>query len=199
MKRSIFKIMLILSLCFALSGCSSGQREVRQIATYRIRVADSVDSLQRASDLIIVFTPEAQENILFFHSDGNVSFGYTKTSGTVSQVLLGDTAEGNSILITEECYTTDDGSVLWTQGGYLPMNIGESYLLFLKAYNSDSPYAGMYYPIELEYGRYVISPIMPLSGEDAQDQTYLEIGDATDLDTYLQWYAEVRELYPDLF
>ena len=41
------------------------------------------------------------------------------------------------------------------RGGYLPMQEGESYLLFLTAYDRDSVYAGMYFPCLLYTSRCV--------------------------------------------
>lgn len=122
--------MLLLLLLITCTAC--GQRQtVRQMAADRITQAESVSQLQEVSDLIVVFTPERQENVLSYFSDGNVSGGYTRTTGTVSQVLKGEPPE--QLVITEECYLVDN--VLWTQGGYLLMQEGESYLLFLTAYD----------------------------------------------------------------
>jgi DNA-directed RNA polymerase specialized sigma24 family protein len=52
-----------------------------------------VSQLQEVSDLIVVFTPETQENVLSRYSDGNVASGYTKTTGQVTQVLKGQAPE----------------------------------------------------------------------------------------------------------
>lgn len=128
--RKHLSLMLLLLLLITCTAC--GQRQtVQRMAADRITQAESVAQLQEVSDLIVVFTPERQENILSYFSDGNVSGGYTRTTGTVSQVLKGEPPE--QLVITEECYLVDN--VLWTQGGYLPMQEGESYLLFLTAYD----------------------------------------------------------------
>ena len=125
--RRLILSCLLLSLLL-LTAC--GQREtVYQISADRLTQAATVSQLQEVSDLIVVFTPETQENVLSRYSDGNVSSGYTRTTGRVSQVLKGQAPE--QLVITEECYTLDDA--LWTQGGYLPMEKGQSYLLFLTA------------------------------------------------------------------
>ena len=150
--RRLILSCLLLSLLL-LTAC--GQREtVYQISADRLTQAATVSQLQEVSDLIVVFTPETQENVLSRYSDGNVSSGYTRTTGRVSQVLKGQAPE--QLVITEECYTLDDA--LWTQGGYLPMEKGQSYLLFLTAYPGDSDYAGMYYPTELELGKLKCTP-----------------------------------------
>ena len=112
--RRLILSCLLLSLLL-LTAC--GQREtVYQISADRLTQAATVSQLQEVSDLIVVFTPETQENVLSRYSDGNVSSGYTRTTGRVSQVLKGQAPE--QLVITEECYTLDDA--LWTQGGYLP-------------------------------------------------------------------------------
>ena len=117
--RKHLSLMLLLLLLITCTAC--GQRQtVRQMAADRITQAESVSQLQEVSDLIVVFTPERQENVLSYFSDGNVSGGYTRTTGTVSQVLKGEPPE--QLVITEECYLVDN--VLWTQGGYLPMQEG---------------------------------------------------------------------------
>ena len=47
----------------------------------------SPEELQTASDLVVVFTPQSHETVLKRYSDGNVQFGYTKTTGRVEEVL----------------------------------------------------------------------------------------------------------------
>lgn len=200
MKKHISFIVVLLALNILLFGCAkTNSVTINQLAASRFTLAESVENLPEISDLIVVFTPESQENVLTKYSDENVSVGYTKTSGIVSQVLFGSVSEGDSILITEECYTTDSGSVLWTQDGYLPMNIGESYLLFLKAYDRDSIYAGMYFPVDLEYGKYVLQLPTTMSTETSYTNDQLEIGPYGDLDNYIEWFEAVQTLYPDIF
>ena len=200
MKKYIPFIVTLLALNILLFGCAKTKSvTINQLVTSRFSLTESADDLPEISDLIVVFIPESQENMLDKYSDGNVSYGFTKTSGTVSQVLSGHVSEGDSILITEECYTTDSGSVLWTQDGYLPMNIGESYLLFLKAYDEDSTYAGMYFPVDLEYGKYVLQLPATMSSENSYTVDHLEIGPYGDLDVYIEWFKTVQTFYPDIF
>ena len=97
---------------------------------------------------------------------------------------------------TEECYTLDDA--LWTQGGYLPMEKGRSYLLFLTAYPGGSDYAGMYYPTELELGKYPLTD-QPLTASDPVDTWQVYSPDSSALSQYQSWYQQVAALYPDLF
>ena len=191
--RKHLSLMLLLLLLITCTAC--GQRQtVQRMAADRITQAESVAQLQEVSDLIVVFTPESQENVLSYFSDGNVSGGYTRTTGTVSQVLKGEPPE--QLVITEECYLVDN--VLWTQGGYLPMQEGESYLLFLTAYDRDSVYAGMYFPTELEKGKY---PLMdePLTASDSADAWEVSVIEGDDLHDYQNWYQQITDLYPELF
>ena len=203
MKRKT-SILLALALILSLfAGCkTTGEVEVREIQAYRLLRASTVDELRSVSDLIVVFTPENQENVLYYFDDGVVATGHTRTSGVVSEVLKGDVSAGDTIVITEECYTTEDGSVLWTQQGYLPMQDGKRYLLFLTRYSEKrTVFAGMYYPTELEYGKYLLR-------EDGGTETMtngmgtaddFEIGPYGDLEKYSSWYGQVAELYPELF
>lgn len=190
--RRLILSCLLLSLLL-LTAC--GQREtVYQVSADRLTQAATVSQLQEVSDLIVVFTPETQENVLSRYSDGNVSSGYTRTTGRVSQVLKGQAPE--QLVITEECYTLDDA--LWTQGGYLPMEKGRPYLLFLTAYPGGSDYAGMYYPTELELGKYPLTD-QPLTASDPVDTWQVYSPDSSTLSQYQSWYQQVAALYPDLF
>ena len=190
--RRLILSCLLLSLLL-LTAC--GQREtVYQISADRLTQAATVSQLQEVSDLIVVFTPETQENVLSRYSDGNVSSGYTRTTGRVSQVLKGQAPE--QLFITEECYTLDDA--LWTQGGYLPMEKGRPYLLFLTAYDRDSVYAGMYFPTELEKGKYPLTD-EPLTASDSADAWEVSVIEGDDLHDYQDWYQQITALYPELF
>ncbi len=199
MKKVLICLFSVVVL-FSLSGCSQATTiKVNCLNTDRITLANTPNDLQQISDLIIVFTPRDQENVLMHYSDGNVSVGYTKTTGIVTKILSGDILEGAEITITEECYTTNSGSELWTQQGYLPMRIGEAYLLFLKEYSPESKYAGMYFPIDLEHGKYVLPIAATMTANTSLNAEQLEVGPATDLSEYAEWYEAVCDLYPDLF
>ena len=191
--KALLSCLLALALVM-LTACGARQQTVHRLAADRVTQAAPVSQLQEVSDLIVVFTPETQENVLSRYSDGNVSSGYTRTTGRVSQVLKGQAPE--QLVITEECYTLDDA--LWTQGGYLPMEKGQSYLLFLTAYPGDSDYAGMYYPTELELGKYPLTD-QPLTASDPVDTWQVYSPDSSTLSQYQSWYQQVAALYPDLF
>ena len=191
--KALLSCLLALALVM-LTACGARQQTVHRLSADRVTQAATVSQLQEVSDLIVVFTPETQENVLSRYSDGNVSSGYTRTTGRVSQVLKGQAPE--QLVITEECYTLDDA--LWTQGGYLPMEKGQSYLLFLTAYPGDSDYAGMYYPTELELGKYPLTD-QPLTASDPVDTWQVYSPDSSTLSQYQSWYQQVAALYPDLF
>ena len=195
MRRTKVLLSCLLALALVmLTACGARQQTVHRLSADRVTQAATVSQLQEVSDLIVVFTPETQENVLSRYSDGNVSSGYTRTTGRVSQVLKGQAPE--QLVITEECYTLDDA--LWTQGGYLPMEKGQSYLLFLTAYPGDSDYAGMYYPTELELGKYPLTD-QPLTASDPVDTWQVYSPDSSTLSQYQSWYQQVAALYPDLF
>lgn len=191
--KALLSCLLALALVM-LTACGARQQTVHRLSADRLTQAATVSQLQEVGDLIVVFTPETQENVLSRYSDGNVSSGYTRTTGRVSQVLKGQAPE--QLVITEECYTLDDA--LWTQGGYLPMEKGRSYLLFLTAYPSGSDYAGMYYPTELELGKYPLTD-QPLTASHAAGAWQVYSPDGSALSQYQSWYQQVAALYPDLF
>lgn len=191
--KALLSCLLALALVM-LTACGARQQTVHRLSADRLTQAATVSQLQEVSDLIVVFTPETQENVLSRYNDGNVSSGYTRTTGRVSQVLKGQAPE--QLVITEECYTLDDA--LWTQGGYLPMEKGRPYLLFLTAYPSGSDYTGMYFPTELELGKYPLTD-QPLTASDAAGAWQVYSPDSSTLSQYQSWYQQVAALYPDLF
>lgn len=194
-------MVCVLALSLVVVGgvvyISNGPYTVNQVMADRITLVNSVSQLEELSDLVVLVTPKTQENVLIKDPiDNNVITGYTKTTATVLDVIKGNVTEGQEVLITEECYTTNLNSVLWTQQGYLPMEDGDSYLLYLKAYTDDSSYKGMYFPIDLEYGKYVLPQTAPIS---AKATTYtaeqLQIGTETDAAKYREWYQQVVSSY----
>lgn len=190
MRRTKALLSCLLALLLVmLTACGARQQTVHRLSADRLTQAATVSQLQEVSDLIVVFTPETQENVLSRYSDGNVASGYTKTTGQVTQVLKGQAPA--QLVITEECYTADDA--LWTQGGYLPMETGKPYLLFLTAYDDGSDYAGMYFPTELERGKYPLGQALTTADSAAQWQVYSLDGDT--LSDYQSWYRQVSALY----
>lgn len=198
MKKS--KKILILALAFVFAAgviyVSHGPYVVKQIMSERVPLAQSPVQLEEVSDLIVLAKPQVKKNVLVRDSsDHSIILGYTKTAVDVLQVLKGDASKGQRIEITEECYTTNLNLVLWTQQGYLPMKKGNKYLLYLKAYPRDSEYQGMYFPVDLEYGKYVIFQAAAASEEAAYTAKQLQIGAGTDILKYTEWYQKVVGAY----
>jgi len=168
------------------------------VATDRGQLATSVNSLKAVRDLILIaYADQAGENTLIHAETGDIVSGYTNTRLTIDTVFKGDVQTDSQIAITEECYTTAFGTVFWTQQGYVPIQPGTKYLLFLKAYPDDSDFAGMYYPVDLEYGKYVIPSDINANRLEtlSNSREKLEIGTATDLDVYLEWYYTIMQEY----
>ena len=192
--RKHLSLMLLLLLLITCTAC--GQRQtVQQMAADRITQAESVAQLQEVSDLIVVFTPERQENVLSYFSDGNVSGGYTRTTGTVSQVLKGESPE--QLVITEGCYLVDN--VLWTQGGYLSPCRRASPICCSSPPTTGTPSTpGCTSPTELEKGKYPLTD-KPLTASDSADAWEVYVIEGDDLHDYQDWYQRITALYPELF
>lgn len=104
MRRTKVLLSCLLALALVmLTACGARQQTIHRLPADRVTQAATVSQLQEVSDLIVVFTPETQENVLSRYSDGNVASGYTKTTGQVTQVLKGQAPE--HLVITEERYT----------------------------------------------------------------------------------------------
>lgn len=104
MRRTKVLLSCLLALALVmLTACGARQQTIHRLPADRVTQAATVSQLQEVSDLIVVFTPETQENVLSRYRDGNVASGYTKTTGQVTQVLKGQAPE--HLVITEECYT----------------------------------------------------------------------------------------------
>lgn len=160
--KALLSCLLALALVM-LTACGARQQTVHRLSADRVTQAATVSQLQEVSDLIVVFTPETQENVLSRYRDGNVSTGYTRTTGQVSQVLKGQAPAQ----------------------------------LVITAYDAGSDYAGMYYPTELERGKYPLGQALTTADSAAQWQVYSLDGDT--LSDYQSWYRQVSALYPDLF
>lgn len=167
----------------------------------RLRLAKSPSELWDTSDLIVVAQIAAPgiDRYHYFPGTDNIMVGYMETDLIVEEVLKGALSPEETVTITEECYTTEGGAVLVTQDGYLPAQPGTRYLFFLSAYDGGD-YDGMYFPVDLEYGRYVLpddssapTTITDLS-ETAQNE-FFQIGPDGNIDVYSQWYAEIMEAY----
>lgn len=150
--------LLILVVAASLTSFLGSKTHYNILATDRLQLAPTYADLQNVSDIVVKATViPGKENKLITADDGTVVFGYTITQLNVTEVFKGNIDEDYPINITEEYYTlSGNGNEVYTQGNYMPAQESGEYIFFLKAYDSTSPYAGMYFPVDLEYGKYSV-------------------------------------------
>ena len=150
--------LLILVVAASLTSFLGSKTHYNILATDRLQLAPTYADLQNVSDIVVKATViPGKENKLITADDGTVVFGYTITQLNVTEVFKGNINEDYPINITEEYYTlSGNGNEVYTQGNYMPAQESGDYIFFLKAYDSTSPYAGMYFPVDLEYGKYSV-------------------------------------------
>ena len=150
--------LLILVVAASLASFLGSKTHYNILATDRLQLAPTYADLQNVSDIVVKATViPGKENKLITADDGTVVFGYTITQLNVTEVFKGNINEDYPINITEEYYTlSGNGNEVYTQGNYMPAQESGEYIFFLKAYDSTSPYAGMYFPVDLEYGKYSV-------------------------------------------
>lgn len=150
--------LLILVVAASLTSFLGSKTHYNILATDRLQLAPTYADLQNVSDIVVKATViPGKENKLITADDGTVVFGYTITQLNVTEVFKGNINEDDPINITEEYYTlSGNGNEVYTQGNYMPAQESGEYIFFLKAYDSTSPYAGMYFPVDLEYGKYSV-------------------------------------------
>lgn len=150
--------LLILVVAASLTSFLGSKTHYNILATDRLQLAPTYVDLQNVSDIVVKATViPGKENKLITADDGTVVFGYTITQLNVTEVFKGNINEDYPINITEEYYTlSGNGNEVYTQGNYMPAQESGEYIFFLKAYDSTSPYAGMYFPVDLEYGKYSV-------------------------------------------
>lgn len=150
--------LLILVVAASLTSFLGSKTHYNILATDRLQLAPTYADLQNVSDIVVKATViPGKENKLITADDGTVVFGYTITQLNVTDVFKGNINEDYPINITEEYYTlSGKGNEVYTQGNYMPAQESGEYIFFLKAYDSTSPYAGMYFPVDLEYGKYSV-------------------------------------------
>lgn len=150
--------LLILVVAASLTSFLGSKTHYNILATDRLQLAPTYADLQNVSDIVVKATViPGKENKLITADDGTVVFGYTITQLNVTEVFKGNINEDYPINITEEYYTlSGNGNDVYTQGNYMPAQESGEYIFFLKAYDSTSPYAGMYFPVDLEYGKYSV-------------------------------------------
>lgn len=150
--------LLILVVAASLTSFLGSKTHYNILATDRLQLAPTYADLQNVSDIVVKATViPGKENKLITADDGTVVFGYTITQLNVTEVFKGNINEDYPINITEEYFTlSGNGNEVYTQGNYMPAQESGEYIFFLKAYDSTSPYAGMYFPVDLEYGKYSV-------------------------------------------
>lgn len=150
--------LLILVVAASLTSFLGSKTHYNILATDRLQLAPTYADLQNVSDIVVKATViPGKENKLITADDGTVVFGYTITQLNVTEVFKGNINEDYPINITEEYYTlSGNGNEVYTQGNYMPAQESGEYIFFLKAYDSTSPYAGMYFPVDLEYDKYSV-------------------------------------------
>ena len=150
--------LLILVGAASLTSFLGSKTHYNILATDRLQLAPTYADLQNVSDIVVKATViPGKENKLITADDGTVVFGYTITQLNVTEVFKGNINEDYPINITEEYYTlSGNGNEVYTQGNYMPAQESGEYIFFLKAYDSTGPYAGMYFPVDLEYGKYSV-------------------------------------------
>ena len=65
--KALLSCLLALALVM-LTACGARQQTVHRLSADRVTQAATVSQLQEVSDLIVVFTPETQENVLSRYS-----------------------------------------------------------------------------------------------------------------------------------
>lgn len=196
---NIFFMILVVGLVILFFLIRANRHfEIKQIspAPERLRLAWEPEELEEVSDLVVTGQITAPGRT---YRDDAVR--YMETRLIVNEVLRGNAVAGDVIVLTEECYTDNFGMTLWTQEGYLPAEVGDCYLFFLKKYDDDSRYASMCYPVDLEYGKYRIPEDTETFSADlqnavtAEDRDFFQLGPDGDLDKYARWYAYVMSRF----
>ena len=196
---NIFFMILVVGLVILFFLIRANRHfEIKQISLVpeRLRLAWEPEELEEASDLVVTGQIAAPGRTC---RDDAVR--YMETRLIVNEVLRGNAVAGDVIIMTEEYYTDNFGMTLWTQEGYLPAEVGNRYLFFLKKYDDDSRYASMCYPVDLEYGKYRIPEDTETFSADlqnavmAEDRDFFQLGPNGDLDEYARWYAYVMSRF----
>jgi hypothetical protein len=162
----------------------------------RITLASDVDKLNDVSDLVVLATVvNDKENVIVKSDiDGHEMFGYTVTTLNIKTIISGELND-ESVKITEEYYESSDltGKIIWTEGTYKPAKKGRDYIFYLKKYPDDSSYSGMYFPVDLEHGKYAIIKNVKDKTIDGLSASELDISKKSDLKEYKKWYKYVMK------
>ena len=187
LKKYVIFTCLVLLL---VSGCAN-EPMIRQIDADRIIRAYTFEELVEVSDLIVkakVLPGKVNKE------DTPEVGGHTITKLQVLEASKGHIDPDKIVTITEGYYQDKDG--IWTYGNYLPANENQEYIFFLMKYGAKSYWSGMYYPTDLERGKYSLndSILDNLDTIDKLSDADLEIWKDPN-NEYRQWYKQVVEKY----
>lgn len=187
--------LLVIVATMSAISFSGNKIQYNILTTDRLQLAPTYDDLETVSDMIIKATViPGKENKTIEAEGGIIVFGYTVTQLNISEVFKGEITEGETITITEEYYTlAGKNNVIYTQGNYMPAKENGEYIFFLKAYDAISPYTGMYFPVDLEYGKYSVNLAGGMAAPASASTAELEIISS---DTkYVEFATKVIEDY----
>ena len=187
MKKSVTLFCLLLLF---VSGCGK-ELEIRQIDADVLILAQTFDELVDVSNLIIrAKVLSGKVNV----EDTPEVGGYTITKLQVLETFKGDVVPNEIVTITEYYYQDKDG--IWTYENYLPANENQEYILFLMKDDTDSDWSGMYYPTDLERGKFPLKSLIldNLDSIDSLSHADLEIWKDPD-NEYRELYKQVIEKY----
>lgn len=173
---------------------SNSTFRINEINADRFRVANTFQELEKSSDLIVEATVLSEkETVLDKLEDDTIVFGYTITKLRIDEVFSGDVKNDDIIVITEEYFTV--GKDIFTQGNYIPAKENSKYIFYLKKYDDSTRFKNMYYPIDLEKGRYSLqNNISDIDSIDTLTNKEMEIGKREDKE-YRQWYKQTISKY----
>ena len=195
MKKKTVLISIVLMCLIGLTTYYSTRTSIYVSNADRGILAKDFNQLVSVSDLIIKTTVlPNKETLLDTSEDGTVKFGYTVSNLKVDEVFYGEISKGDIVTITEEYFKIR--TKIFTQGNYIPAKENKEYIFFLKKYQDSTRYEGMYYPIDLERGKYSLNSNILSNIESIEEltNTQLEIGTRPDED-YKEWYKKVIQKY----
>lgn len=198
MKKKLLSILVISALFLSVLIVDNTMVQTNKLQADRFVLANNYEQLKQESDLIVqAKVLKGKDNKLDYDSDGSVLFGYTLTHLQIEEVYKGDVSVDEVIDITEEYYITTRGigKTIWTQGQYAPANENHEYIFFLKKYGDDTRYKDMFFPIDLENGKYVVNrEIANTNNIDNLSNDEMEILNGNNI-TYRDWYKSVAKEY----
>ncbi len=124
-------------------------------------------------------------------------YGCTISTFQITGVYKGALEIGNQIKVVEDYHIgeQDGEKVIYYFGNCYPSDVGREYILFLGEYGSQTRFAGQYYAVGSEYGRY---PVLSARVRSAQLASFsnssLNLGEGNS-ETYRNIYQEVIEKY----